>query len=112
MSARNTTLDRRNFLRGAGGSMAAGLLMASSTPSARAQATDSQHIGPESITHASAFRPLTDKEKVARLAANSYPLRWIFKSRGNVGDKATVSSMKAKYGEFDFLEYPEYTKKT
>ena len=111
MSSRCATLDRRNFLRGAGGSLAAGVLLAPSATSAEAQTGAGQPSAPEPITHAGVFRPLTDTEKVARIAANSYPLRWIFKTRGNVGDKATVASMKAKYGELNFLEYPEYTKK-
>ncbi len=107
-STRNT-LDRRNFLRTAGGGLAAGALLASSPSFAEAQAQ--QAATPEPITHAGAFRPLTDKEKVERIAANSYPLRWIFKAHGNVGDKETVTKMKAKYGEHNFLEYPELTKK-
>jgi sugar phosphate isomerase/epimerase len=112
MSSRNTSLDRRNFLRSASSSLAAGVLMASSTTSVEAQSAAAPQVTPESITHAGVFRPLTDAEKVTRIAANSYPLRWLFKTRGNVGDKATVASMKAKYGELSLLDYPEYTKKT
>lgn len=112
MSSRHVTLDRRNFLRGAGGSLAAGVLLSSSATNAEAQAAVAQQIAPEPITHAGVFRPMTNNEKVARIAANSYPLRWIFKTRGNVGDKATVTKMKAKYGELNFLDYPEFTKKT
>jgi len=112
MSSRRTTVDRRNFLRGAGGSLAASALPASSTYSAEAQTEIGQQATPEPLTHAGVFRPLTDTEKVTRIAANSYPLRWIFKTRGNVGERETVASMKAKYGELNFLEYPEFTKKT
>jgi sugar phosphate isomerase/epimerase len=109
MSSYKAMLDRRDFLRGAGGSLAASTLLGSSS-FAEAQ-SPLPPTSPESITHAGVFRPLTDQEKVARIAANSYPLRWIFKTRGNVGDKATITSMKAKYGEISFLDYPEYTKK-
>jgi hypothetical protein len=109
MSLQNGTrsLDRRKFLQGAGGSLAAGLLAASSTSTAGAQAT------PESIVHASAARPLTDQEKMVRIASNSYPIRYIFKTRaGGVGDKAMVEQMKKKYGEITMLDFPDFTKKT
>ncbi|MDE1175817.1 MAG: TIM barrel protein [Edaphobacter sp.] len=101
--------DRRYFLRGAGGSLAAGALLgAAAVPAAQAQ----QAVTPEDVTHASAFRPMTEHEKVARIASNSYPIRWIFKNHDNVGDKATVTSMKAKYGEITMLDFPAFTKKT
>jgi hypothetical protein len=103
-------LDRRNFLRSAGGSLAAGALLGSTAPSAGAAA--GQQATPENITHASAFRPMTDSEKVARIASNSYPIRWIFKNHDNVGDKATVAKMKTKYGEITMLDFPAFTKKT
>ncbi|RXH54656.1 hypothetical protein GRAN_3760 [Granulicella sibirica] len=80
--------------------------MASSTTPAGAQ------IASEPITHGGAARPLTDQEKVKRIASNSYPIRWIFKTHSNVGDKATVADMKKKYGEITMLDYPEFTKKT
>ncbi|MEO6804375.1 MAG: TIM barrel protein [Granulicella sp.] len=110
MSSQNGTrssLDRRRFLQGAGGSLAAGLLVASSAASATAQ------DGPESIIHAGVGRPLTDHEKLVRIASNSYPIRYIFKTKaGGVGDKATVETMKKKYGEITMLDFPDFTKKT
>ena len=69
-------LDRRRFLQGAGGSLAAGLLAGSSATSAVAQA-----VTPESITHASVSPPMSEKEKLVRIASNSYPIRYIFKSK-------------------------------
>jgi hypothetical protein len=108
MSLQNGThsLDRRKFLQGAGGSLAAGLLAASSTSPAGAQAT------PESIVHASAARPLTDQEKMVRIASNSYPIRYIFKTRAGVGEKDMAVKMKKKYGEITMLDFPDFTKKT
>ena len=100
------TLDRRNFLRNAGGTLAAGALVASASQAQQQAAT------PEPLTHAGVRRELTDAEKVHRIASNSYPIRWIFKNRGNVGDKATVAQMKAKYGEITMLQFPDFTKKT
>jgi len=109
-SVTRNNLDRRNFLRNAGGSLAAGMVLASVPTDVEAQTA--QAATPEPITNASAFRPLTDAEKVQRIASNSYPLRWIFKTHGNVGPKETVTQMKAKYGEITMFDFPEYTKKT
>lgn len=103
-------LDRRNFLRHVGSSFAAGALLGKSATVA--QAEPGQQATPEPITHASAFRPLTDSEKVARIASNSYPIRWIFKGRGELTTKDVVAKMKAKYGEITMLDFPAFTKKT
>lgn len=103
-------LDRRNFLRNVGSSFAAGALLGKSATVA--QAEPGQQATPEPITHASAFRPLTDSEKVARIASNSYPIRWIFKGRGELTTKDVVAKMKAKYGEITMLDFPAFTKKT
>jgi sugar phosphate isomerase/epimerase len=105
--SRATVLDRRNFLRRAAGTFAAGALLSQS-----AITKGEQQATPEPITHASAFRPLTDREKVARIASNSYPIRWIFKSRGELTTKDVVARMKAKYGEITMLDFPAFTKKT
>ncbi|WP_260706677.1 sugar phosphate isomerase/epimerase family protein [Edaphobacter flagellatus] len=106
-SSRASLLDRRNFLRSAGGSLAAGALLGQS-----AIAKAEQQATPEPISRGSAFRPLTDSEKVARIASNSYPIRWIFKSRGELTTKDVVAKMKAKYGEITMLDFPAFTKKT
>jgi hypothetical protein len=104
-------INRRSFLRDAGGALAAGVIAAkAATPAAHAQ-TETK-VTPEPITNAGAMRPLTDSEKVERIASNTYPIRWIFKNRGNVGDKATVAKMQAKYGTITMLDFPAFTKKT
>jgi len=104
MESRTMQLDRRNFLRGAGGAAAASILAGEAF-------AQQKSATPETIEKGSAFRPLTESEKLDRIAANSYPLRWIFKNRNNVGDKATVDKMQAKYGSITGLEYPAYVKK-
>ena len=112
-SNRRTTLDRRNFLRSTGGAVAGAALLGSAAGQAQQAAPAAK---PEPIYKASAFRPLTDNEKVERIAANSYPLRWLFKVHDQYNsittDQAEVKRMKAKYGEIDALTYPEFTKKT
>ena len=99
-------LDRRRFLQGAGG-VAAGLLAASSGAAAQAQA-----VAPESIVHAGASPPMSEKEKLVRIASNSYPIRYIFKTQAMVENPDMVAQMKKKYGEITMLDFPEFTKKT
>ena len=99
-------LDRRRFLQGAGG-LAAGLFAASSGAAAQSQA-----VAPESIVHAGASPPMSEKEKLVRIASNSYPIRYIFKTQAMVGNPDTVAQMKKKYGEITMLDFPEFTKKT
>jgi sugar phosphate isomerase/epimerase len=97
---------RRGFLKGAG-SAAASLFAASTTRAAQSPAT------PEPITHAGVNRPLTDKEKLARIASNSWPIRYIFKTRSTfLTEKAENDRMKKKYGEITMLDFPDFTKKT
>jgi sugar phosphate isomerase/epimerase len=97
---------RRGFLKGAGG-VAASLFVASTTGAAQSPAT------PEPITHAGVNRPLTDKEKLARIASNSWPIRYIFKTRSTfLTEKAENDRMKKKYGEITMLDFPDFTKKT
>lgn len=105
---RDGSAGRRGFLKAAGASLAASLLPASTTTAgAVEQAT------PESIVHAGAARPLAEKEKLARIASNSWPIRYIFKSHSSfLAEKAETERMKKKYGEITMLDFPDFTKKT
>jgi sugar phosphate isomerase/epimerase len=108
MNSKDRGRDRRGFLKGAGAGLAAGLL----SPSA-VMAAPAEHATPESIVHAGVGRPLTEKEKLARIASNSWPIRYIFKTRGHfLAEKETTEQMKKKYGEITMLDFPEFTKKT
>ena len=100
--------DRRGFIKRTSGALTASLFVGS-TASATPQATST----PESITHAGVQRELTEREKLARLASNTWPIRYIFKSRNNfLADQAEIERMKKKYGEITMLDFPEFTKKT
>lgn len=59
-------------------------------------------------------RPLTQKEKLDRIASNTWPIRYIFKSRSNWGGGTNqkVQEMKKKYGEITMLDFPAFTKET
>jgi sugar phosphate isomerase/epimerase len=56
--------------------------------------------------------PLTEKEKLARLASNTWPIRYIFKSRTAFGRNARNDALKQKYGEITMLDFPKFTKDT
>src|SRR3984893_4485245 len=86
-------LDRRDFFKATGAGIgAAGLALA---PAQQAAAS-----------------PVTEKEKLARLASNTWPLRYIFKSRMGFGTNPRTAEMKKKYGEITMLDFPQFTKDT
>jgi sugar phosphate isomerase/epimerase len=86
----NTRRDRRDFLKGAG-ALAAGVLLAGA-----AKADQS---------------PLTDKQKLDRLASNTYPIRWLFPRRSS-RPSPTSDEMQKKYGTITLLDFPRFTKDT
>jgi sugar phosphate isomerase/epimerase len=101
VSAAASVPDRRQFLKGAGLAVGGSLVAGAAT---------------------AAPRPLTDEEKLGRLASNTYPLRSLFKRRGGQGPQAQPQSqaqsqaaergaaMKKKYGEITLLDFPQFTK--
>ena len=92
--------DRRHFLRHASLGMAAGLTLDAQEPP----------VTPEPITQAGAARPLSDTEKAARIASNSYPIRFNFKIR-NAENKTKAEEMQKKYGTLSGLyDFPAFTK--
>ena len=102
----NEAANRRGFIKRTGASLMAGLLT-STAVSAQPPAT------PGPISHAGAGRPLTDKEKVARIASNSWPIRYIFKARGVImTQQPEIAQMKKTYGEITMLDFPDFTKAT
>src|SRR5207245_10997711 len=64
---------------------------------------------PEAGPHAGVTRPLTEKEKVARIASNSYPIRFNFKVRNRESDHKS-QEMQKKYGTLTLLDFPNFTK--
>lgn len=87
-----TDFNRRGFLKATGGGLgAAGLTLGTAEEAAA--------------------RPLTEKEKLARLASNSWPIRYIFKTRAT-GQNPRNAEMKKKYGELTMLDFPQFTKDT
>src|SRR5713101_5284112 len=57
-------------------------------------------------------RPLTEKDKLARIASNTWPIRHIFKSRTTYTQTQKSEELKKKYGEITMLDFPQFTKDT
>ena len=91
-SKHGTDFNRRGFLKATGGGLgAAGLALTTADEAAA--------------------RPLTEKQKLDRLASNSWPIRYIFKTRQN-GQNQRNAELKKKYGELTMLDFPQFTKDT
>jgi sugar phosphate isomerase/epimerase len=114
-------VHRRDFLKTAGGGLAAASLA----------------LAPHESAGAAAW---SEKDKLDRLASCSWPIRYIFKTRPNTGRGAppsaaaspsagqpaapaapptargnagiTSQQMKEKYGEITMLDFPQFTKDT
>ncbi len=70
-------------------------------------------VGAVSSASGAAPRRLTDKEKLARIASNTWPVRSLFKSRASGrGPNPAAQAMKQKYGEITMLDFPQFTKDT
>src|SRR6476469_5056321 len=108
-TATGGALDRRDFFKTAGAGLTAAGLMLAPGQGAAAQAS-------------------AEKDRLARIASNSYPIRWIFKTRSTNGRGGTPpapnparspvnggwssAEMKKKYGEITMLDFPQFTKDT
>lgn len=70
-------------------------------------------VGAVSAASGAAPRRLTEKEKLARIASNTWPVRSLFKSRSYGREPSpAVQAMKQKYGEITMLDFPQFTKNT
>ena len=108
---KNGGLDRRGFFKTAGaGLSAAGLVLTGNEAPAAAPAEWSE------------------KDKLARIASCTWPIRYIFKTRPPAGGRGgrggggggggqtsggmTTAQLKEKYGEITMLDFPQFTKDT
>jgi sugar phosphate isomerase/epimerase len=92
-------IDRRDFLKAA----AAGVSVCFAEAPTGAKA----NLAEASLD---ARADWSEKDTLLRIAACSYPIRSIFKSRGP-GSPAT-QELKKKYGEITMLDFPQFTKDT
>ncbi len=102
MAWQDNEAGRRGFLKRAG----AGLAVAAGYPAL----ADTPQTTPETLIHAGATRPLTDNEKVKRIASNSYPIRFQFKMRNPLGSADQIQAAKEKRGSMTLLDFPAFTK--
>jgi len=91
-------VSRRAFIKSAGLGLGAATLVGTAAEPAIAQPP--------------ALRRLNEKEKLARLASNTWPLRQIFKRSANAPASPQSDEMKKKYGELTMLDMPQFTKDT
>lgn len=57
-----------------------------------------------------AARPLTEQEKLDRIASNTWPVRQLFKRRPGSGpENEAAAAMRRKYGEITMLDFPRFT---
>ena len=85
--------DRRDFIKTA----ATGIAVAGAVA-----ATANAYVG----------HPLTEKEKIARIASNCWPARKLFRGRSERPDSPEVAEMKKKYGTLTMHDFPQWTKDT
>ena len=86
--------DRRTFLRNAGlGVTAVGALFST-----------------EAAGQSSVSRPLTDAEKLSRLAMTCWPQRHLFKTYGRGTPNEQTLGLRKKYGEITMHDLPKWTK--
>ena len=95
MSTRNDTPpDRRAFLETlALGTVGAGML-----------------LGRDASAQSAVTRPLTDKEKIGRLASTCWPPRALFKRPGDRPPNEDTTALRKQYGTITMLDFPQWTK--
>ncbi len=69
-------------------------------------------VGAAALASGSNARQLTEKEKLARIASNTWPIRQLFRSRAGGRANAQADAMKQKYGTLTMLDFPQFTKDT
>ena len=94
-------VDRRDFIKTATTGLGGIGVLAGTA----AEASEQQGRQP-------ATRTRSEKEKLAQIASNTWPLRMIFKSRPGANPNPRSEEMKKKYGEITMLDMPQFTKDT
>src|SRR5262249_39707243 len=94
-----TAMNRRGFLK----STSVGLAGLAAAPSGAT-------AGPAEAPQGAKPAADTEKNRLRRIASCSWPIRYIFKTRGQ-GNPAN-QQLKQKYGEITMLDFPQFTKDT
>jgi sugar phosphate isomerase/epimerase len=96
------TIDRRDFFKTAAAAGVSAYLADAPVGAKADPLADAQALG----------QPWSEKDKLLRIAACSYPIRPIFKSRGQGGGRPETLELKKQYGEITMLDFPQWTKDT
>src|SRR5437899_7303023 len=94
------TFDRRAFLKSSACAAAA----------ATAGLASAADAAPARPVEGASADPMSEKDKLYRIASCSYPIRSIFKTRGP--GNPTNQELKKQYGEITMLDFPQFTKDT
>ena len=110
-------MDRRDFLKTSTSSaLAAAAASAGLTAQTPPQPQTPAPPQPTTAVTAPGAGPtkLTEKDRLLRIASNSYAVRGLFKSRntGRGGGGGQGAAMKQQYGEITMLDFPQFTKDT
>jgi sugar phosphate isomerase/epimerase len=103
-----TDIDRRGFFKVAG--VGLGACVADPSAIVASQAVTPQTPPPPAPAKLSAAPVMSEKDRLYRIAACSYPIRSIFKTRGTGSPQS--QQLKQKYGEITMLDFPQFTKDT
>lgn len=121
------SIDRRDFLKTSSSAFAAvaasaGLAAASDAEAARPAQNPPAGQPPAQNPPVAVTAPgvgptkLGEKDRLLRIASNSYAVRGLFKSRntgrGGGGGGGQGAAMKQQYGEITMLDFPQFTKNT
>ena len=99
------SIDRRDFFKtAAAGVAAAGFALSPGLAEAPLGAKADAKAGQAPL------KPMSEKDKLLRIASCSCPIRSIFKTRGQGNPQS--QELKKKYGEITMLDFPQWTKDT
>ncbi len=98
-------LDRRDFLKSAAAGAAACVSQAPAGAYERSSFASTAQTGSEPHPPV-----MSEKDRLYRIAACTWPIRSIFKTR-NAGNPASLA-LKEKYGEITMLDFPQFTRDT
>jgi sugar phosphate isomerase/epimerase len=110
------SIDRRHFLKtSASSAVAAAAASAGLAAQTQPQPQNPGTAQPPATVAAPGAGPgkLTEKDRLLRIASNSYAVRALFKSRNSGrGGGGQGAAMKKQYGEITMLDFPQFTRDT
>jgi sugar phosphate isomerase/epimerase len=110
------SMDRRDFLSSSAAAIAAATAGLAAAPDLQTAAPgQAPGQNPTVAVTAPGVGPtkLSEKDRLLRIASNSYAVRGLFKSRNTGrGGGGQGAAMKQQYGEITMLDFPQFTRDT